>query len=758
MDTYIIYDNEDLVIYNNQLMNLENRACVVMDFRGNSRDTTPLEKELKRLQSKNKNIILCRILSDSIWIEIKQEEDYRFFFQYFLKNNQIKKEYKKSQFWFYIYMDKREADQSVDEQRLFYYFLIANQYGVNRFNFKVIFPQTMRSRKEQIEWNHSNYYRTCCYSMIQFFEMNHKGIVRIQNGGEQVITKGDINKIGKILPVFSINSESLRILQKPIDKIIWKKIKDIGRLNGKTTYDTLEDALCILCGRYLFKEQKSGKALSRIRKLTFQSEQFYELIEGIPLIALLIFAEFDYFSRVEMFEIYKKKTGRDTLRVKDFLDDYQSKQTYQDYIIHTDMVSEGMNNKSLLTRCSMHQQGISIEKICMNMAKAEKSDISYEPYVEEVFRTYNLHTQVVTEVYEAVTIAEGILQLTDNVVKHANKGLMSMRIHCMDDKSIVAARYPSYFVNKKNHIEQKYYLEVNISDLSGTNIAQQFKVNNSAFGNRLSDEKKQIFDNFRLKSFFAPEAEESALWETFYQDSRNIVNHYGLQIFDSIIQSKGGFFVVASEEQCYPENETKLLLPGTSYSILLPLDNRISEDKNIYDSMLAYDIQSYLESSPLKTKQELIFSNKKKMNIGEKSQYYEEVCTKIKEKMDDNCIGIINMENEINLECVVKGMLLYIFQEKEKDEEKEIEIAFVNCKTYQIVEIVRLISLSYNKMGENNKMQGIQIYIKGKNIGEEIIFFGNTLAEAGNNIMKMACMRGVLYDNFHAVDMLLKRK
>ena len=748
MNTCIIHNDEEFDSNREWLSNLENREYIVMDFRENLDNTSQLEKKIGKLQIDNDNIILCKILRKSIWVEIKQEKDYEFFFRFFLKNNQIKEEFKNSEFWFYIFMDAIEEEKSVDEQRLYYYFLIANQYISQKFNFKVIFPQKKYLGKEEQHWNQSNYYRMCCYSMIQFFEKHHNGSVKIQKK-EQGIKKGNINKIGKILPVFSINNDSLKILQKPIDRVTWERIKNISMSKGRIRYDTLEDALCILCGRYLYKkEEKLGATLSRIRKLTFCSENFFELVEGIPFIALLIFAEFDYFSRVEMLEIYKQRTQRNVMREKDFLEDYQSKQSYKDYIIHTEMIEEGMNNKSLLTRCSMYQLGI-------NIAENESLGMPYELFVEKVFEDYNLHTQVVTEVYEAVTIAEGILQLADNVVKHANKGLMSMRIHCMDDKSIVQERYPTFF---KDDIQQKYFLEVNISDLSGTDIAQRFKDKNAEFREELSDEKKQVFDNFNLKSFFAPELKEQDLWDEFYQDSRNIVNHYGLQIFDSIIQSKGGFFVVTSKEESYPKNESRIMLPGTSYSILLPLDNRITEDKNIYDSMLAYDIQNYLERKNEKIRQDLDFSDRGKISIEEKSKYYDIVCNKIKQVMDVNRIGVINMDKEVNLECVVKGVLLYIFQEKEKNMDTEIQIAFINCKTYQIVEIVRLISLSYNKVGENVKMKGIQIYIRGKNIGEEIIFFGNTLAEVGNNIMKMACMRGVLYDNFHAVDMLLKRK
>lgn len=737
------------------------KVCIILDFRGNDLNRDDLEKKAHKLQRYSNEILLCKIdFQYNVWIEIYQERDYFVFFNEFMENGEIKSEYKRSKFVFYVYLDSKDGKQSVDEQKLYFYFLIANRYGKDNFNLKACFSKRDISSAEDIRWINSNYHRICTYSLIQLMVSEINAKIRVGNEEEKLKLE-NAKYIGKILPPFLINESSYIELAKPVNSQRWEKIQKPRNMVYKKEMN-LEDVLITLCSRYLFNNKEGGKAFGNIREKTFKSPQFFKLIEGIPVIALLIFAEFDFYSRLEMLREYKKLSNKSRIMVSDLLDDYQSKQKYEDYCVHMNMVKQGMNIRSMLTKDISQDTARAFEEIDKDL---EKNDENRDKYEEELYQTYGLHVQIVTEVYEAVTISEGILQLIDNVVLHAYQGIMSMRIHSLDDKTVLRERYPSYFLMRENRMQTRYFLEVRVSDLSGSNIADKFKLKYQDFGSGLTESDKEIFDKFSLASFFNPSEAEEKIWKLFYKDSQNVVNHYGLQIFDSIIRSKDGYFSVTSGEEIYRsgkgiEGKDELILscPGTSYTILLPLDDRSSEDKNIYDSMLAYDIKYYLEDINHKEICIFDFSDMKRPNDRDRIVFYDSVCSRIRERMKENLIDVVDVDRVVYLEGVVKGILLYLFQEKEKNKEKKIEIAFINCKSYQIVEIVRLISLSYDKAGTNDKMQKVQIYIRGKNIGEEIIFFGNTLTEVGNNIMKLACMRGVLYDNFQAVNTLLKRR
>lgn len=737
------------------------RTTLLLDFRGVTGNTKAIEKKSAKLQREIPNVQLCKVDPEgNVWIEIRSEQDYAFFFLEFIKNGKLKKEYEKSKFAFYIYLENIDNQRSADEQRLYFYYLIANRYKDNHFDLTVFLQKENESGEDNKKWLEDNYYRLCIYSRIQTLYCGLGGVVRIgKEKKEHSLTRGEY--IGKISPVFTIDSDSLMEFSKPISKELWVKIQTLDEV----PVNNIEGVLKTLCQRYLFKQLDMPKQLHEIREKTFQSPDFFRAIEGIPMLALLIFAEVDYYSRMEMINEYRSCTNIKRIGISDLLDDYQSQQNYKGYAKHMNMVKDGMNIKSMLTR----QQDFDSERRFSDICEDINKDIKNEgEYRKELYKIYNLHTHIITEIYEAVSIAEGLLQLIDNVVTHAGCGVMSMRIHCKDDKSVLKERYLSYFLLRDHKPQTKYFLEVRISDLSGSNISDKFKSNYPEFGAELSEKEKIVFDNFSLDSFFNPSEKEQQVWDLFYKKSQNIVNHYGLQIFESIIRSKDGYFTVTSGDKVYRSEKSmserenlSLVYPGTSYTILMPLDNKVAEDKNIYDSMFAYDVCNYLKKDKI-NEYLLNFEYRNRdipSSVSEKREFYDRVCKETQEKIqEENSIAVVDMDRIFYLEGIVKGIMLYLFCEKEKKPQKKIYIAFVNCKTYQIVEIVRLVSLSYDKAGRNSRMNNVQIYIRGKNIGEEIIFFGNTLTEVGNNIMKLACMRGTLFDNSQAVYTLLKRK
>lgn len=709
----------------------------------------------------------------NIQIDIYKEQDYKSFFDKYVNGKTLKPEFVHTLFCFRIYPSRSGQEQFADEQLLFFYFLIANCYGKNHFELEVYLDQFISDTSEKFVQK-GDYYRFLNFSLIQ---------TRIEGLRSKIFINKEIRllesmryardklpiDIGKIFPALTINRETYKILQTPINKILWEKIQNGNSMHSDSQ---LLDMLIQLCRRYLFICPEESKVYRNIRCNTFRLPDFYKLIEGIPIFTLVLFSEVDYYTRRDMLaELRKRISGKITL--KELLDDYQEEQTYEKYQAHVALMKKGINNKSLLLRRN-DAGNEKYDDICKEIDDA--ADLrEKQKFTEKLYKNYGLHSQVVAEMYEAISISEGLFQLMDNIVMHAGCGILSIRMHDVSSNTPLKSRYPVYFsgynsLTKDNYSEQlintQYFLEVRIGDISGTNVSDKFRENNQEFGNSLLGSDRIVYEKFNLSAFFSPSEKEKAIWDKFYSQSRNIVNHYGLQIFDSILHSKEGYFQVVSGHQKYQNIQEKVKItsldvleyPGTEYTILLPMHNRVSEDKNIYDSMLLYGaVESLIQLSKVSCCV-CDFGKMMRPEAEKRAAFYESVHQKIgKDAKNDNLI-VIDMDTVLYLEGIVKGVLLYLFSEGCQNQKESIYIAFINCRAYQIIEIVRLISLSYDKAGINRRMEKVQIFIRGKEIGEEILFYGNTLSDVGKNIMKIACMRGILYDNYQTVDALLNRR
>jgi hypothetical protein len=94
-----------------------------------------------------------------------------------------------------------------------------------------------------------------------------------------------------------------------------------------------------------------------------------------------------------------------------------------------------------------------------------------------------------------------------------------------------------------------------------------------------------------------------------------------------------------------------------------------------------------------------------------------------------------------------------IFAARQK--ENKLYISFVNCQTYQLIDILRIVALYYDKRGLNQNMGSVEIYICGKNVGEEILIYGKNLETVRHNITQAACMRGLSFEYIGILDKIL---
>lgn len=196
-------------------------------------------------------------------------------------------------------------------------------------------------------------------------------------------------------------------------------------------------------------------------------------------------------------------------------------------------------------------------------------------------------------ILQAEDFANGTIQLFENALKHSQYGYFCYRMHCTTDKKNYL--FENYEITPKKN-EKSYYLEILISDYNTEfDIPQKFIQNLKADNNyRVTKEIINQYEKvLKLKDFFNPSEECVPFWEEYYSKKSNIALHYGLNIFEQIVISSGGRFVlfssndiVLSSEKCYgtseknKENERSFHVPGTQYRIILPVKSNITNQSS----------------------------------------------------------------------------------------------------------------------------------------------------------------------------------
>ncbi len=750
----------------------------------------------------------------SYLIEIRDYDDYRCFFSAFLKDGVLRDLYKGCRFCFEISVETQEA-QKVDELIFFYSALIANHFSDDA-SF-VILVKTSQTYQEFTA--SQDYFRLGTYLMVQNVQHPEVRILiesKERDGFQQKSWPTmAVNGMKNLLPLLTVNGDLLKLFQSPVTPGVWEKVKNYS--TDKISGEKAEEILFYLCHRFLFGEIEDEDCLNKLRKITFSREDFFRAVQGLPLLSLLVFALFDYQYRTDLAKQYKAEIRGESgcgvrLVVSDFLNELQDLQKYDRYQAHCRLQEIGLDNKTLLSIAPgtlyrkrgaepglvLKKGGEMVSQTAFLKQMLEELKESGSPATPEydlpkgensLLSQLSLHPRLVGELYEAVTVTEGLLQLLENVVFHAQKtsapmakggegtGLLSIHIHrcdpedgrggTEDDRADLEKHYSEYMASQRElqsgeaggqfRRTTRYYLEIKIADLSTTDIAKKFKDNHRNFINGSS--LKGTFASFHLKSFFAPTTDENQAWESFYEESAHVVNHYGLQIFNSIVRSKKGFFYVTSQDYLYNNLVEGARLPnapfvtGTGYTILLPLHTSYTHEKNIYDSMLGYDLSGTPKRSAAAVCYEEIPKMEKSIGSAKDKESYIDQISRAFEHEEEYLIHVIDASQLSSIECTVKGLIFYIYHHKGS----ELHFAFIHCKTHEIVNIVRLFSLFYNRQAENKYMKQVQVYIRGEKVGEELLLFGEKLPEVENNIAKIACMRGILYENYEILHDIFRR-
>lgn len=368
----------------------------------------------------------------------------------------------------------------------------------------------------------------------------------------KIVYPNSIENFGALLPAVFVTRENLALLQQPLSIELWQKVKNQDF--DDTSFDDYKvfKPFLKICQKYLFEEFRENESASytKLRNDAYNSSEFAGYVNTIPLLALLIFAMYDNSYRSDLLSRAKEENyyAQTTLAEEDFLLEKQGSQDYRKF-----------------ERYNINKQNIDVKNLLVH-------DSSFSEEVE-------LHSTVISEIFECVSIAEGLLQILENAALHAGGGMLSMRIYSRE-KQLTKEKYkkPEHirYLNEEyssNYFKldgvsgTSYFLEVQVSDLSDKSIPVKFidnytsetyikEAKDNSIERKERLEIKELIEKYKeeidLGFFFKYRPEQLEVKRKFFNlSNKNFVFHYGLEIFKTLVTARKGIFAVSGYTDKY---------------------------------------------------------------------------------------------------------------------------------------------------------------------------------------------------------------
>lgn len=350
-------------------------------------------------------------------------------------------------------------------------------------------------------------------------------------------------------------------------------------------------------------------------------------------------------------------------------------------------------------------------------------------------------------------VADGILQLMENIHHSTEKiGFLDIRVHeNKPEKSYLSKRY------KITDSRYPFYYEIRLLDLSHENIVESFQ---KRMGN-ISETRE-----FRVSDFFKGRNDNAIdeFWKKYNQQEENLVHHYGLQVFSSIVSANDGAFKVISsskyelnrEREIYVNGESwsqgssgMAHLPGTEYIVLLPLRGQeqkfvTSMEVNIeyqYDMETDYKVQA-CSCISFNSENGYESQEQKELLINEVANYMFEKLQELDRTQSAVLVTLFSIKEWMAypLEIYCKALILCGIWWKLKCKDK-FHCIINECTENEILEIARLFAIFYCKMYLPEYLVDMQIYLAGEN--EEFLITGDNLGSLYAITSKIMLVKGI---------------
>lgn len=403
--------------------------------------------------------------------------------------------------------------------------------------------------------------------------------------------------------------------------------------------------------------------------------------------------------------------------------------------------------------------------------------------------------QLKEQIFNARDMAEGLLQIIENVYhSEYHKGYFCFRIHTLlsGENDYLDQNYHDYLQKGIAVTEtgSRHVLEVKVVDYSHQTIPEMFYCNFEKRMQKADDVDKpkymEMADDAKkitLQSFFSPDDGESRFWQKYNDIAENVVHHYGLQAFDSFVDSNRGYFYVQSckkhflkpEEDCYDslgksDKGKKPVLPGSQYEVLIPFQVELEPQNTLLNVNISYTnnlcIDYKLKRSISFTSRECIavfdsqpseltYQERKEGMIHELYRNFAEAVSGETGTAEEKIIWCPASDISLSMtEIFCKVVMLYIVMH---GIERKCYFMITACTNSHFIEITRMFALFYNKQGMSYAMKNVQIYLSGPD-NEEFLLAGDSLGAITTKAEKLAFARGVTPKCVRLLNLMIKNR
>lgn len=562
----------------------------------------------------------------------------------------------------------------------------------------------------------------------------------------------------RIFPLVPINNNIYSFFSGIVSDYIVFENEEL-RIKDKIN-NSIAKKILVLTIEYLVGVIKGNKNLENARVKYFNTEGFFSKIEKMPVLAFVLFA---YYNREKCFDLAEAKKEQ-----------IKEKSGRKAYSIQESDIPEAFPN----------DDGIDAElfnawDISDGLLQLVENVVQYAPSV-------NVHKEV--ESQKAVN-------------EYSGKGVLSLRIYgnaIEEEKAFLNTSYSGYFeglenVHKrfgdrvctesefcelpyniedidelkkrleiKRNIESRHserckrshYLNVQIADASGRCMTDVFLDN---LKTRNCNESIQALipelQQITVRSMFDPNQTERLAFNKYYVKS-NLVYHYGLQIFSSVILNNDGFFGVQScsdtknsgYDTANGTTSSHSPIQGTRYDILIPFVPSSPKANTMINSNIQYNessnIKYHIVDSTTEWVNRILEATNQKQVI--KNAAIEEIADLFDEKVNDIVLFDVSKIDYSRLEVFCKSLILHIINKDLKEQEgSRLNFALVNCELFDFINIIRTFCVCFDRDGNGEWMKDSQVYLCGTDTAEEFLISGPNLGIMMQRVEKLAFSRKV---------------
>ncbi len=572
---------------------------------------------------------------------------------------------------------------------------------------------------------------------------------------------------GRIMPLIPISSSTLTFLSKQVEQVFGSSLSERNEPKPK---NSVENVIYRACLNYLLSgssEVRSKDFMQLINKRNekFCSEEFFSKIKDMSVLAFLIYCAHDRTNLIEGIE-YIKSTA------------YPDNAKYNNAAFKVaGICPEDTNDEDILINAMDMADGLLqlIENIVFHAGEGDENSKdgtgflsfriyknqtkSWSEYLPKQYKQYfqghdnrvqpNKYTKSGYNKQESISS----LNLFDEYNK---KGLSSLSL---EEITIHKDNLSKIDERRKIRCEMtSFYLEVKLVDNSGKNMCEEFSKKL-----RKDGDISFLGEKVKVSTFFDPQGNELNEWSKYTRNADNVVHHYGLQLFDALVQSLGGCFIAQSISKDEKPDKTNNFystsgdglpdksdeyFPGTQYTVLFPFNKRERNEYSFINTTAKYSLPQTeysiidkarsrrIKSFTTQLIKQFIYNNQK-----EKMSIINKLYNSLNGCESKNCIIVFDAFDLhfSNLELFAKALMKYIAQKKGD----ELNFAIINCEDNTFKQLIRIFAVFYDRTGNNHFMEKVQLYLSGINSKDEFLLAGSNLKSTIVAQIKLDVARGI---------------